>query len=79
MDMLPTFVLNGVHYYCETADVSRPFPSAHPPSAPSKEFVWNQWLTEPFRCVGLPDACPNLLQVAPQTVLLQPLHQLFES
>ena len=63
VDMLPTFVLNSAHYYCETADVSRPFPSPCPPSQASREFVWNQWLMAPFQAVGLPDACPHLLQV----------------
>ena len=63
VDMLPTLVLNSAHYYCETADVSRPFPSASPPSSASIEFVWNQWLMQPFHAVGLPGACPHLLQV----------------
>ena len=61
--MLPTFVLNSAHYYCETADVSRPFPSTRRPSSASVEFVWNQWLMQPFHAAGLPGACPHLLQV----------------
>ena len=61
--LLPEYTLDNAHYYCETADVSRPFPSARPVGQPSWEFVWNRWLTEALRQCGLPAACPHLMQV----------------
>lgn len=62
MDMVPNFSLNNAHFFCESADVSRGFPSARPPGAPSWEFVWNRWLATPLRAAGLPGHCPHLLQ-----------------
>jgi len=60
----PIFLsITGAHYFCETLDMSRPFPSERPPTQPSWEFVWNHWLTASFRSVGLGYACPALLQV----------------
>jgi hypothetical protein len=56
----------GAHYYCETLDITRPFPSDRPAKDPSWAFVWNKALTAPFRRVGLDGAfavCPALLQV----------------
>lgn len=54
----------GDHFYCETADLTRPFPSTHPPGDPAPEFVWNAWLSAPLRALGLPAHCPALLQGA---------------
>lgn len=57
----------GAHYYCETLDITRPFPSDRPVKDPSWAFVWNKALTSPFRRVGLDGAfavCPALLQVS---------------
>jgi hypothetical protein len=56
----------GAHYYCETLDITRPFPSDRPVKDPSWAFVWNKALTSPFRRVVLDGAfavCPALLQV----------------
>ena len=61
--LLPEYTLDNAHYYCETADVSRPFPSRHPVGRPSWEFVWNRWLTAALRECGLPGASPHLMQV----------------
>lgn len=55
--------LGEVHYYCETRDISRPFPSTFPVHSPDPEFVWNQWLSSPFHAIGLPQHCIVLLQV----------------
>ena len=63
IDNLQSFTLNNAHYYCETADITRPFPSSHPVSDPSWEFVWNRWMTQPFRELELANHCPHLLQV----------------
>lgn len=59
-------LLAGAHYYCETLDISRPFPSERPPHQPSWAFVWNKALSMPFRNAGLDGpqtVCPALLQV----------------
>lgn len=56
----------GAHYYCESMDITRPFPSDRPASDPSWHFVWNKALSYPFRLVGLDgtnSVCPALLQV----------------
>ncbi len=60
--------VGGVHYYCETADLTRPFPSAHPPTQPELEFIWNAWLSQPLRDLGLPNHCPVLMQGAVESV-----------
>mmetsp|Transcript_29308 Transcript_29308/g.75960 ORF Transcript_29308/g.75960 Transcript_29308/m.75960 type:complete len:625 (+) Transcript_29308:102-1976(+) len=62
VDKVTTFPLDGAHYFCDTMDVSRPFPSERPPMQPSWEFVWNHWLTASFRSVRLGHVCPLLLQ-----------------
>jgi hypothetical protein len=59
----------GAHYYCESLDITRPFPSQQLASDPSWAFVWNRALSSPLRRVGLegPNAvCPALLQVRGQ-------------
>lgn len=63
MEMMHKFVLSNAHFYCETVDISRPFPSSNPLDDPSWEFVWNRWLSAAFRAVGLPTHCPHLMQV----------------
>lgn len=53
----------GAHYFCETIDLTRPFPSDRPVTQPSWDFVWNRWLTASFRGIGLDFVCPPLMQV----------------
>lgn len=62
VDMMPKFTLNNAHYFCETADITRPFPSTHSVDDPSWEFVWNRWLAASLRFIGLSSHCPHLLQ-----------------
>ena len=61
---LKQFTVGGTHYYCETVDLTRPFPSAYPVEDADLEFVWNHFLTKPFRAMGLGACCPKLLQGA---------------
>ena len=63
VEMMHKYVLSNAHFYCETADISRPFPSSSPVDEPSWEFVWNRWLSAPLRTVDLPTHCPHLMQV----------------
>lgn len=51
-----------MHFFCETADVTRPFPSRHSATAPNPEFAWNGSLGQPFWALGLGPVCPVLLQ-----------------
>ncbi len=60
--------VGGVHYYCETADLTRPFPSSFPPTEPELEFIWNAWLSQPLRDLGLHTHCPQLMQGAVESV-----------
>lgn len=62
-EMMHKYTLNNAHYFCETADITRPFPSGHVVSDPSWEFVWNRWLAVSLRSQNLADLCPQLLQV----------------
>lgn len=55
--------IDGKHYFCETRDVTRPFPSRMSVQNPDDEFVWNKWFSLPFRKIGLPQHCVALLQV----------------
>ncbi len=61
--MMHKYTLNNAHYFCETADITRPFPSRHAVSDPSWEFVWNRWLAVSLRSQNLAEHCPQLLQV----------------
>ncbi|PIA57811.1 hypothetical protein AQUCO_00500022v1 [Aquilegia coerulea] len=54
--------IDGKHYFCETRDITRPFPSRMPLQKPDKEFVWNEWFSLPFKDIGLPQHCVILLQ-----------------
>ena len=62
-EMMHKYTLNNAHYFCETADITRPFPSGRAVSDPSWEFVWNRWLAVALRSQYLPEHCPQLLQV----------------
>lgn len=55
--------IDGKHYFCETKDITRPFPSRMTFQTPDDEFVWNGWFSKPFRDIGLPKHCVILLQV----------------
>ena len=66
--MMHKYTLNNAHYFCETADITRPFPSSHAVKDPSWEFVWNRWLAVSLRNQDLPGHCPQLLQV-PQPLI----------
>lgn len=56
------FPIHGAHWYCEDADVTRPFPSQHAATDPSWQFTWNAWLSESFRSVKLDFCCPALME-----------------
>lgn len=55
--------IDGKHYFCETRDITRPFPSRMCLEEPDDEFVWNAWLSLPFKSIGLSQHCVILLQV----------------
>ena len=57
--------IDGKHFFCETRDVTRPFPSRMPVDNPDDEFVWKRWLSVPFKNIGLSEHCVILLQVRP--------------
>lgn len=54
--------IDGKHYFCETRDLTRPFPSHMPLQNPDDEFVWNKWFSTPFKNIGLLQHCVILLQ-----------------
>lgn len=55
--------IDGKHYFCETRDLTRPFPSHMSLQNPDDEFVWNKWFSTPFKNIGLLQHCVILLQV----------------
>lgn len=55
--------IDGKHYFCETRDITRSFPSRMSFNEPDDEFVWNGWFSLPFKNLGLPHHCVILLQV----------------
>ncbi|KAJ7567420.1 hypothetical protein O6H91_02G146100 [Diphasiastrum complanatum] len=59
---LTDIAIDGMHYFCETRDITRPFPSEHFLEDPDVEFVWNMWLALPFKNIGLSQHCIILLQ-----------------
>lgn len=75
-EMLAEFPISGYHHFCDSADITRPFPSSHPVSQPSWEFVWNVYLTQPFResSCSLPSICPHLLQGLAESHTLPDMH-----
>ncbi|XP_078444918.1 putative phosphoinositide phosphatase SAC9 isoform X2 [Wolffia australiana] len=54
--------IDGKHYFSETRDITRPFPSKEHVDNPDREFVWNEFLSQPFKDIGLPGICVILLQ-----------------
>ncbi|XP_054798081.1 LOW QUALITY PROTEIN: probable phosphoinositide phosphatase SAC9 [Prosopis cineraria] len=54
--------IDGKHYFCDSRDITRPFPSRFPLNEPDDEFVWNGWFSTPFKNIGLPQHCVTLLQ-----------------
>lgn len=60
---LTDIVIDKVHFFCETRDITRPFPSPNAAQFPDEEFAWNSWLSLPFSSIGLRQHCVVLLQV----------------
>jgi len=59
------FSVDGTHFYCETFDVSRPFPYGNAKSglnSPDREWVWNAALAVPLRATNIAGICPTLIQ-----------------
>ncbi len=61
LNTMTEYAIDGVHFYCETLDVSCPFPGKSS-SGYNTEFVWNEWLSLPFWNQGLSHYCPKLFQ-----------------
>ena len=62
------YPVEGAHFYCETADVGRPFPwgggagAGAAAAARGGEFAWNTWLASPFAAAGCAACVPALVQ-----------------
>ncbi|KAH7440058.1 hypothetical protein KP509_04G089000 [Ceratopteris richardii] len=54
--------IDGMYYFSETRDITRPFPSSYLVTDPDREFIWNEWLSKPFIRLGLRHHCVALLQ-----------------
>jgi hypothetical protein len=62
LELLCDFPLEGLHYYCETFDITRTFPSSYSVTNYDEEFCWNDWLSKPFERIGMRQWCIVLLQ-----------------
>lgn len=62
LELLYEFPFEGLHYYCETFDLTHPFPSPFPVHKYDPEFCWNSFLANSFETIGLREACVVLLQ-----------------
>ncbi|KAL4561231.1 hypothetical protein LXL04_033394 [Taraxacum kok-saghyz] len=54
--------IDGKHYFCESRDITRPFPSRVSVKSPDEEYVWNGWFSVSFKRIGLDQHCVILLQ-----------------
>jgi len=61
LNTVTEYAIEGVHFYCETLDISCPFPGREGSDFCS-EFVWNEWLGLPFWNAGMHELCPRLFQ-----------------
>ncbi|EFJ45105.1 hypothetical protein VOLCADRAFT_94600 [Volvox carteri f. nagariensis] len=71
IERLLSFPIDGAHFLCDTLDITRPFPSYRAVKDPSWDFVWNRWMSAPFRNLGLDHLCPPLLQGLCESRLLE--------
>ncbi|GIL81031.1 hypothetical protein Vretimale_9264 [Volvox reticuliferus] len=71
IERLLSFPVDGAHFLCDTLDITRPFPSYRAVKEPSWDFVWNRWMSAPFRNLGLDHLCPPLLQGLCESRLLE--------
>ncbi|KAJ4456433.1 putative Synaptojanin; N-terminal [Paratrimastix pyriformis] len=58
------FSVDGTHWYCETADLTRPYPSGRQVDDYDPAFCWNTLFRVPFELAGLGQWCAVLLQGA---------------
>ncbi|PRP77728.1 SAC9 protein-like protein [Planoprotostelium fungivorum] len=62
IDLMKDFPIEGLHYYCETMDITRRFPSAYQVNQYDPDFCWNDWLAQPFSKLGMRQWAVVLLQ-----------------
>ncbi|KAJ5070607.1 phosphoinositide phosphatase sac9-related [Anaeramoeba ignava] len=61
-NILSEYPIDGLHYYCESMDLTRPFPSKYSVSNFNPNFCYNKHIMEPFDSVGLKNWCIVLIQ-----------------
>lgn len=67
VDALMRYQVNGLHFYCETCDLTRGFcreGAEDVYEGYDRSFAWNGFLSEAFERQGLREWCPVLLQGA---------------
>ncbi|KNC50170.1 SAC domain-containing protein 9 [Thecamonas trahens ATCC 50062] len=70
MAALMGYPLDSLHCFCESLDLTRPFPSVEPVDSPHPAFTYNSWLAEPFATLGLRGFCVSLIQGAAKSKTL---------
>jgi hypothetical protein len=61
-DLLKDFQISDLHFYCDTYDLTRPFPSTNDVYDYSEQFCWNTFLSDEFSKIGMRKHCCVLLQ-----------------
>lgn len=71
IDVLQVYPINGLHYYSETYDLTRQFPSTFTVDDYDAEFCWNEEITKEFKVLGMRRWCCVLMQgIAKENVVL---------
>lgn len=59
---LSDFPVENYHYFCETMDLTHPYPSKFKINEYDPSFCWNKKWRSPFEALGVPNCCVVLVQ-----------------
>ncbi|KAJ3450969.1 phosphoinositide phosphatase sac9-related [Anaeramoeba flamelloides] len=62
MENLLKLPIDDLHFYCDTMDITNPYPSTKSIEDYCPDYCWNEWLSEPFKILGMRKWCVVLLQ-----------------
>ncbi|KAJ5076309.1 phosphoinositide phosphatase sac9-related [Anaeramoeba ignava] len=62
VELMQNYMVDSLHFYSETLDVTRPFPSRYSVDNYHPDFCWNKFLRKPFEDAGLSSWCIVMIQ-----------------
>lgn len=62
IELMMEFPIEGLHFYCESFDLTHPFPSVKKVVEYDVEFCWNDWMAKSFEKIGMREWCVVLQQ-----------------